>query len=195
MAKAVTVAITAPTSKASPPLVSSDTSRCTGFGGWYAGVGSRITGTATWRGFVTVPRDVFGVALAVLRQPVSARATIASPAMIAARMVRSLTDTRPQTLVMPPPQPSAVAPPARPRPPRREGRYWAVPLVAIAIVILVGIVIAALLPAQLVAHKDVDRNGTAVSEETPFAIVPASVQPVADRVSYRDLGADVAVDL
>jgi PDZ domain-containing protein len=61
--------------------------------------------------------------------------------------------------------------------------------------ILVAIVIAALLPAQLVAHKDVDRAGTAVSEETPFAVVPASVQPVADRVSYRDLSDDVAVDL
>jgi PDZ domain-containing protein len=47
----------------------------------------------------------------------------------------------------------------------------------------------------LVAHKDVDRAGTAVSEETPYAVVPASVQPVVDRVSYRDLGADIAVDL
>jgi Lon-like protease len=96
---------------------------------------------------------------------------------------------------MPPPQPSAVGRPAVPRPPRREGRYWAIPLAVIAIVVLVSIVVAALLPAQLVAHKDVDRNGTAVSEETPYAVVPASAQPVADRVSYRDLSADVAVDL
>ena len=42
------------------------------------------------------PRDVFGVALAVLRQPVNTSATIASPAMTAARMVRSLTDTHAQ---------------------------------------------------------------------------------------------------
>jgi PDZ domain-containing protein len=96
---------------------------------------------------------------------------------------------------MPPPQPSALGRPAVPRPPRREGRYWAVPLAAIAIVVLISIVIAALLPAQFVAHKDVPRDGTAVSEETPYAVVPASVQAVADRVSYRDLGADVAVDV
>ena len=114
--------------------------------------------------------------------------------MTAARMVRSLTDTRPQTLVMPLPQPSAVGRPRVPRPPRREGRCWAVPLAAIAIVVLVAIVVAALLPAQLVASKDVERDGEAVSEETPYAVVPASVQPVADRVSYADLGADVAVD-
>jgi hypothetical protein len=82
-----------------------------------------------------------------------------------------------------------------PRPPRREGRYWAIPLAAVAIVILVLVVVVALLPAQLVAHKNVDRDGTAVSEDTPYAVVPASVQPVADRVSYRDLGADIAVDL
>lgn len=42
------------------------------------------------------PRDVFGEALAALRHPVNMRATIASPAMTAARMVRSLTDTHAQ---------------------------------------------------------------------------------------------------
>ena len=72
------------------------------------GVGSRTTWIGTWRGVVAVPRDVFGVALAVLRQPVSTRAMIASPAMIAARMVRSLTDTQPQTLVTPLPLPAAA---------------------------------------------------------------------------------------
>jgi PDZ domain-containing protein len=72
---------------------------------------------------------------------------------------------------------------------------WAVPLAALAILVLVAIVVGALLPAQLVASKDVERDGTAVSEDTPYAVVPASVQAVADRVSYADLGADVAVDL
>ena len=56
------------------------------------------------------------------------------------------------------------------------------------------IVVAALLPASLVASKDVERDGETVSEDTPYAVVPASVQAVADRVSYAELGADVAVD-
>ena len=119
---------------------------------------------------------------------------IASPAMIAARMVRSLTDTQPQTLVTPLPQPAAADRQAHPRPPRRRRGLWGVPLAAISLLVLVAIVVAALLPARLVASKDVERDGEAVSEDTPYAVVPASVQAVADRVSYADLGADVAVD-
>ena len=119
---------------------------------------------------------------------------IASPAMTAARMVRSLTDTRQQTLVTPLPLPTAPAPNPRVRPPSRRRRLWAVPLAAIAVFALVAIVVAALLPAGLVASKDVERDGETVSEDTPYAVVPASVQAVADRVSYAELGADVAVD-
>jgi PDZ domain-containing secreted protein len=141
-----------------------------------------------------VPRDVFGVALAVLRQPVRTRALIASPAMIAARMVRSLTDTRQQTLVTPLPQSAATEVGSHPRPPSRRRRLWAVPLAALSLVMLVTIVVTALIPARLVASKDVERDGETVSEVTPYAVVPASVQAVADRVSYADLGADVAVD-
>jgi PDZ domain-containing protein len=96
---------------------------------------------------------------------------------------------------MPPPQPSALGREAPPRPPSRRSRFWAVPLAALAIVVLVAVVVGALLPAQLVAHKDVERNGVAVSEDTPYAVVPASVQAVVDRVSYAELGADIAVDL
>jgi PDZ domain-containing protein len=96
---------------------------------------------------------------------------------------------------MPPPQTSALGRDEPPRAPSRRWRLWAVPLAALAILVLVAIVVGALLPAQLVAEKDVERDGTAVSEDTPYAVVPASVQAVADRVSYADLGADVAVDL
>ena len=119
---------------------------------------------------------------------------IASPAMIAARMVRSLTDTRQQTLVTPLPLPAAAEVASPPRPPRPGRRLWAIPLAALALLVLVTIVVAALLPASLVASKDVERDGETVSEDTPYAVVPASVQAVADRVSYAELGADVAVD-
>jgi PDZ domain-containing protein len=93
-----------------------------------------------------------------------------------------------------PPLPAApdVAPAAR-RPSRRR-RLWAVPLAAIALLVLVTIVVAALLPSDLVASKDIERDGATVSEDTPYAVVPAGVQAVADRVSYAELGADVAVD-
>ena len=119
---------------------------------------------------------------------------IASPAMIAARMVRSLTDTRQQTLVTPLPQPAAAEVASPPRPPRPGRGRWAIPLAVLALLVLVTIVVTALLPASLVASKDVERDGETVSEDTPYAVVPASVQAVADRVSYADLGADVAVD-
>ena len=59
---------------------------------------------------------------------------------------------------------------------------------------LVAIVVLALLPARLVASKDVDVDGQTIDEPTPYALVPASVQAVADRVSYEEAGADVAVD-
>jgi PDZ domain-containing protein len=60
--------------------------------------------------------------------------------------------------------------------------------------VLVVIVVAALVPSRLVASKDVQRDGESASEATPYAVVPASVQAVADRVSYADLGDGVAVD-
>jgi Lon-like protease len=113
--------------------------------------------------------------------------------MIAARMVRSLTDTQPETLVTSLPHPTA-ADRAGVREPSRRNRFWAAPLAAVGILALVAIVVAALLPARLVASKDVERDGETVSERTPYAVVPASVQAVADRVSYEDLGDGIAVD-
>lgn len=134
----------------------------------------------TCRGADELPRDVFGVALAVLRHPVSSSATIARPATMAARMVRSLTDTRPPTL------------------PNPVHRWWSYPLVVLAVLALLAVAATAILPASLVASKQVpdpDNPDATVDEETPYAIAPASAERVADRVSYGDLGDDVAVDL
>jgi Lon-like protease len=92
------------------------------------------------------------------------------------------------------PQPSAPARAVAARPPSRQWRWWGVPLAAVAVLVLVTIVVTALVPARLVASKDVERDGETVSEDTPYAVVPASVQAVADRVSYDDLGGTIAVD-
>jgi PDZ domain-containing protein len=147
----------------------------------------------TCRGNVPSPRDVFGVALAVLRQPVKTSATIANPAMTAARMVRSLTDTREPTLMTDPPHPAA---PPRPQPrPLRAARPWGVPFAVVSMLLLGLIAVTALLPAKLVADKPVeDGDGNVTDVETPYALVPAAAQPVADRVSYGDLADDISVD-
>ena len=104
------------------------------------------------------------------------------------------------------PAPPALAPPT---PARREllplravlqpeaARWWGVPLVGVSLLILMTIIGFALLPAQIVADKEVpdpEREDATISVETPYAIVPAGVQPVASRVSYGDLGDDIAVD-
>ncbi len=81
-----------------------------------------------------------------------------------------------------------------PRSPSRRRRLWAVPLAVISLLTLVAIVVLALLPARLVASKDVERDGEVVEEATPYARVPATVNAVADRVSYEAAGADVTID-
>lgn len=136
------------------------------------------------------------MALAVLRQPVKTSATIANPAMTAARMVRSLTDTQQPTLVsdpaLPAPRPRAAALPGP------FARIAGAVVFAVAVTTLVAIAALALLPAQLVANKQVadrERPGEMVDEETPYALVPSGAEAVADRVSYGDdLGDAVEVD-
>jgi PDZ domain-containing protein len=83
---------------------------------------------------------------------------------------------------------------AYPRRPNHRRRLWAVPLAAISLLTLVTIAVLAMLPARLVASKDVERDGETVEEATPYARVPATVNAVADRVSYEAAGADVTID-
>jgi len=101
----------------------------------------------------------------------------------------------------PPPSPSRPRPPAgyeRVFAPRGAARWWGIPLVAASFLVLLVIAGMALLPAELVADKpmpDPDHEGATIDVDTPYALVPAGAQPVADRVSYgADLGDDIAVD-
>jgi Lon-like protease len=62
--------------------------------------------------------------------------------------------------------------------------------VVVSVLALVAVAVAAVLPARLVADKEVaDADGTERDVATPYALVPAAAQPVADRVSYGDLAA------
>jgi PDZ domain-containing protein len=99
--------------------------------------------------------------------------------------VRSLIDTQDQTLTPPSRPPAGTA-----RPPRPGHRWWAVPLAGLGLVTLLVIAVTALLPASLVADKEVadpTNPDLRVVEATPYARVPASAQPVADRVSFGQL--------
>lgn len=69
-------------------------------------------------------------------------------------------------------------------------RWWTVPLVAIAGLVLVAIPVASVAPADWVASKTNERIGA--EQGTPYARTPASAQPVHDRIRFGDLG-DAAV--
>jgi Lon-like protease len=99
--------------------------------------------------------------------------------------VRSLIDTQDQTLTPPSRRPTGTA-----RPPRAGHRWWAVPLAGLGLVTLLVIAVTALVPASLVADKEVadpTNPDLRVVEATPYARVPASAQAVADRISFGQL--------
>ena len=70
--------------------------------------------------------------------------------------------------------------------PSASHRWWSVPVVVLALVVLAAIAVASVMPAEWVASKRNDRLG--VEQGTPFARTPASAQPVDDRVVFGDLG-------
>jgi len=99
--------------------------------------------------------------------------------------VSSLIDTQGQTLTPgPPPAAGSV------RTPGAQHRIWAVPLAALALLTLVAIGLAALLPASLVARKQVrdpEHPDVVVERAAPYARIPRSATPVDDRVSFSGL--------
>lgn len=93
---------------------------------------------------------------------------MASPAIQAEAVVRSVTDTQPEMLTTSPP---AVLPP------RPVHRLWAIPLTVIAFAAVTTILLTSMLPADLHA-----KNTAGV--EAPYALVPANADPVAPRLSF-----------
>ena len=93
---------------------------------------------------------------------------MASPAIHAAEVVRSVTDTTTDIVVI------------RPR-----NRWWAWALAGIGLLTLALIGIASLVPSSLVSDKENQRTGEV--EPTPYALTPASADPVNDRIVFGDL--------
>jgi Lon-like protease len=184
---AITVAATAPVTTASPPLAPSASRRrngpgrrCDSVSRWSTAIGGRVGSMRL--------RPVRCCALTVFRHPVSTRATTASPAIQAARVVSpstesaKVTDTQSETILVP--AETEVARPAVRRP-RSVHRWWAFPLIGLAMVLLLAIGVAAVLPSSLVAEEE--NPVTQEMEPTPYARTPASAEAVDDRITFGDL--------
>ena len=99
--------------------------------------------------------------------------------------MRSSIDTQDDTLTPTPPPSTGIV-----RAPRPVHRWWAVPLIVLAMATLLAIGLATLLPASRVASKtvsDLDDPSVTVEAMTPYACTPRSAQPVAERVSFGQL--------
>ncbi len=107
-----------------------------------------------------------------------------------------MTDTQSSTLPAPPPPDPAVDRPYESQAeaadrlglvlPTRRHRWWTIPAIALAGIALVVILVASLLPSDVVASKENTRLG--VEQGAPYARTPASAQPVDDRLVFGDLG-------
>lgn len=114
--------------------------------------------------------------------------------------IARVADTQPSTLL------AEDAPSTPPRPrvessreaaervglrlPSSRHRWWTVPLAAVAGLLLLAIPVASIAPSEWVASEPDPRTGD--EEPLPFARVPASAQPVKDRIVFGDLGDEAA---
>lgn len=74
--------------------------------------------------------------------------------------------------------------------PSPRHRAWTVPVVVLAALLLIAIPVASVAPSEWVASGPSPRTGE--EEPLPFARVPASAQPVKDRIVFGDLGDEAA---
>jgi PDZ domain-containing protein len=72
---------------------------------------------------------------------------------------------------------------------RPRNRWWAWLLAAVGLLTLAVIGVASLLPSSLVSNKENERTGE--NEPTPYALTPASADPVNDRIVFGELPDDV----
>ena len=109
------------------------------------------------------PRGILGAALAVFRHPRLKSASMASPTIQMARVVKSVTDTQEEMV----PRSPVVA-----LAPKHVHRAWALPLVVIGFLILGTVVLSAAFTASRFS-----------SIKRPYAIVPAAAESVESRMS------------
>ncbi len=117
---------------------------------------------------------------------------MASPAIHAACVVRSVTDTT-ATIVPPPPEPAPGNVPASGQQPVGRVSRWKRLLGGLAggvgLLVLTAVVVLSILPSSLVASKENARTGEMVP--TPYALTPASAEPVTHRIVFGELPDDV----
>ncbi len=108
---------------------------------------------------------------------------MASPAIHAACVVRSVTDTTP-TIVPPPPGASTgtLRDPGRQSRGRRRLGWF---LGGTGIAVLLSVLVLSVIPSTLVAEKE--NAGTGGFDATPYALTPASAEPVTNRIVFGDL--------
>jgi len=70
-----------------------------------------------------------------------------------------------------------------------RNRWWAWGLAAVGLLTLAAIGVASLLPSGIVSSKENQRTGE--TAPTPYALTPASADPVNDRIVFGDLPDDV----
>jgi Lon-like protease len=69
--------------------------------------------------------------------------------------------------------------------PARSHRWWTVPTVVVALIVLLVIAVSAVLPAELVAEQTNPRVG--LDQPAPYARIPSSAQSVSGRVTFGEL--------
>jgi PDZ domain-containing protein len=106
-----------------------------------------------------------------------------------------VTNTQTPTLPVPPPAPASsrryetqaeAAERVGLELPSSRHRWWSIPVAAASVLVLVVVILASVLPSDLVGSKENTRLG--VEQGTPFARTPASAEPVDERVVFGDLG-------
>lgn len=168
IAAEMNVASTAPVIIAIPPLATTAHTRrqigvrtCTSVSVSVISIGAR------WRDRRPA-RAEEAVALAGFRHPAAINATMARPAIQAEAVVSSVIDTQFDIV----PTPAAAV-----RAPRAVHRWWAIPMVVVAFVALLGLLALSVLPATL-------RARTPDGQDAQFALVPSDAEPVSDRLAF-----------
>jgi PDZ domain-containing protein len=69
--------------------------------------------------------------------------------------------------------------------PSRRHRWWVVPVVAFAGLLLAAVAAASIVPSDWVASTTNPRTGE--EQGTPYALTPGSAQPVDDRIAFGDI--------
>jgi len=165
IANADTIAIIAPASTVrNPVLPSAHNLRQIG-ARRYDGTATSTTANPDRGG--RLPRGILGAALAVFRRPRHRSANMARPAIHAARVVKSVSDTQQQMV---------LAEPVVGIAPNPRHRWWAFPLAGFGMLVLATLLLGSFFTASRFS-----------SIPRPYAIVPSDAEEVQSRITLDDV--------